>query len=135
MPAQTFRASSFLPRAGSSPSLLTPLRRHSEHPFAKLSLPLCPTIEVISAVRLTDKADHSVGTMMAVRTHSSVSLLSLSSPMRARAYPEIRDVGSFDRRSLDGHTAVDVQFHGSNLMLVNNLGQVFRHALLNDEDP
>ena len=72
---------------------------------------------------------------MAVRTHSSVSLLSLSSPVRAQAYPEIRDISSFDRRSLDGHTAVDVQFHGSNLMLVNNVGHVFRRALRSDDDP
>lgn len=75
--------------------------------------------------------------MIAVRTHSSVSLLSLSSPVRAQAFPEIKDVGSFDRRSLDGHMAVDVQFHCSsrNVMLVNKLGQIFRHALLSDNDP
>ncbi|KAF8272032.1 hypothetical protein EI94DRAFT_1718869 [Lactarius quietus] len=76
-------------------------------------------------------------TMIAVRTYSSVSLLSLPSPVRVGAFPEIRDVGSFDRRSLDGHTAVDVQFHRSsgNLMLVNKLGHVFRHTLLSDDDP
>jgi len=75
--------------------------------------------------------------MIAVRTYSSVSLLSLSSPVKVGAFPEIRDVGSFDRRSLDGHTAVDVQFHRSsgNLMLVNKLGHVFRHTLLSDDDP
>lgn len=72
---------------------------------------------------------------MAVRTHSSVSILSLSPPVRAQAYPEITDVGSFDRRSLDGHTAVDVQFHDSNLMLVNNLGHVFRRALCSNDGP
>ena len=57
--------------------------------------------------------------------------------MSVQAFPEIRDVASFDRRSLDGHMAVDVQFHGSsgNVVLVNNLGHVFKHALLSDKDP
>jgi hypothetical protein len=33
--------------------------------------------------------------------------------------------------------AVDVQIHGSlgNVILVNNLGHVFRHALLSDDNP
>ena len=79
--------------------------------------------------------------MIAVRTHSSVSLLSLSStvsiPRKTTAFPEIKDIGSYDRLSLDGHQAVDVQIHCSlgNVILVNNLGHVFRHALLSDDNP
>ncbi|KAH9077128.1 hypothetical protein EDB83DRAFT_2348347 [Lactarius deliciosus] len=76
-------------------------------------------------------------TVIAVRTHSSVSLLSLSLPMSAAAFPMIRDVGSFDRLSLGGHMAIDVQFDCSleNVILVNNLGHVFKRALLSDDDP
>ncbi|KAH9035298.1 hypothetical protein EDB84DRAFT_1485775 [Lactarius hengduanensis] len=76
-------------------------------------------------------------TVIAVRTHSSVSLLSLSLPMSAAAFPVIRDVGSFDRLSLGGHMAIDVQFDCSlgNVILVNNLGHVFKRTLLSDDDP
>ncbi|KAH9062653.1 hypothetical protein EDB87DRAFT_1681770 [Lactarius vividus] len=76
-------------------------------------------------------------TVIAVRTHSSVSLLSLSLPMSAAAFPMIRDVGSFDRLSLGGRMAVDVRFDCSlgNVILVNNFGHVFKRALLSDDDP
>ncbi|KAI9447989.1 hypothetical protein H4582DRAFT_1897609 [Lactarius indigo] len=76
-------------------------------------------------------------TVIAVRTHSSVSLLSLSLPVSAASFPVIRDVGSIDRLSLDGHMAVDVQFDRSlgNVVLVNNLGHIFKRAPLSDDDP
>ena len=79
--------------------------------------------------------------MLAVRTHSSVSLLSLSLPTsiprKTTAFPEIKDIGSYDRLSLDGHMAIDVQIDCSlgNIILVNNLGHVFRHALLSNDNP
>ncbi|KAI9459483.1 hypothetical protein BJY52DRAFT_1223106 [Lactarius psammicola] len=81
-------------------------------------------------------------TVIAVlRTYSSESLLSLSSPVSAprktTALPEIKDIGSFDRLSFDGHAAVDVQFHCAleNILLVNNLGYAFGHALLGGDNP
>lgn len=53
------------------------------------------------------------------------------------AFPEIKEIGCCDRLSLDGHMAVDVQIHRSlgNVILVNNVGHVFRHTLLGDDNP
>ncbi|KAI9467058.1 hypothetical protein BJY52DRAFT_42817 [Lactarius psammicola] len=101
-------------------------------PARKFRTPICQIVPS----PVSDDLDRE--TVIAVRTQSSVSLLSLSSPVsRAAAFPGIRDVGSWNRLSLDGHMAVDVQFHCSlkNVILVNNLGHVFRHALHSDNDP
>jgi len=58
-------------------------------------------------------------------------------PRETTGFPEIKEIGSFNRFNLDGHVAVDVQIHRSlgNVILVNKLGHIFRHAPVGDNNP
>ncbi|KAI0306378.1 hypothetical protein B0F90DRAFT_1923218 [Multifurca ochricompacta] len=99
----------------------------SHYPAKTFETPIC---QIVSSPVSSDP-----GGVMAVRTFSSSSLFSLSLPMsrpsKKTTFIEVKEINSFNRSSLNGRVAVDVQLHGSlhHAVLVNDQGDVFRYTL------
>lgn len=80
-------------------------------------------------------------TVVGVRTFSStlLSSLSLSTTQQTKtsAFVEMKEIGSINKPSLNGHFAVDVQIHSSleYAALVNDQGHIFKRSLLSGSDP